>query len=91
MIMNYFRKQHKAAMSLVTVLSASAVFLIGGFYNVVLCVGENGHIAVENTSEECCSITTHADPSVLESNVTTKMNSCGNCVDVPLHGSSLIL
>jgi hypothetical protein len=75
----------------VGVLAATALSLgfAGVEDGVVLCVGEDGHVAVENVGPEGCGEVLEAvldAQSVLA--IASSTSHCGPCVDVALSASS---
>jgi hypothetical protein len=74
------------------------IILLLAFSNsqaVVLCIGEDGHIAVEVASSDCC---TSASAGIAEADATRPADDghsdddhCGSCVDIPLFGGAYTL
>jgi len=53
----------------------------------VLCIGEDGHVAISSKSQEmCCTETVHGavEGGVAAFQATPDTAECGNCIDVPL-------
>jgi hypothetical protein len=69
------------------------IILLLAFSNsqaVVLCIGEDGHIAVEVASSDCCTNVSagiaEADATRLADDGHSDDDHCGSCVDIPLFG-----
>ena len=59
---------------------------VGTGSSSVLCVGENGHIAIESAIQGSCADTSHEsnETSDCELSVRDPHCHCGPCVDIPL-------
>lgn len=59
---------------------------VGTGSSSVLCVGENGHVAIESGIQGSCADTSHEsnDTSDCELSVSEPHCHCGPCVDIPL-------
>jgi hypothetical protein len=57
---------------------------------VVLCIGEDGHIAIETAGSGCCGHTLSAiskgDATAFIEDSSPASEDCGSCVDIPLSG-----
>ena len=67
----------------------------GGQPRGVLCLGENGHIAIEAVNSECCA-ESHLSHSRAACVVSTNRelpseNDCGACLDIPISIGSAAL
>jgi hypothetical protein len=67
------------------------IILLLAFSNsqaVILCIGEDGHIAVEVASSDCCTNppvgTSKADVTIFVDDSHSEDDDCGSCVDIPL-------
>jgi len=56
--------------------------------SAVVCVGSDGHVAVEPSVCACCAVTASHDERV-PAGLAPASSSCSNCVDVPLRVSLL--
>jgi len=72
------------AIALTVIITAGGMSLVGNF---VLCVGSDGHAALELAFGECC-IDDDSDRGVTETS-TSLVDSCGGCADIGLDASSL--
>jgi hypothetical protein len=57
---------------------------------VVLCIGEDGHVAIETTGSSCCVATcstiSKGDATWFIEDSGPASDDCGSCVDIPLSG-----
>jgi len=74
-----------------------SVYLLVGFgvtNSFILCIGEDGHVAVETAINDCCNqhpvISTqpanqsHTENVISSADHPSDDNHCGSCIDVPL-------
>ncbi len=65
---------------------------IAGPFEAVICLGSNGHIAVEAPHDTCCAGSCHEDPdnlpatSASDSGHLAPHRDCPHCIDIPLFG-----
>ena len=55
----------------------------------VLCIGHNGHVAIETAAGDCCDHSGHGDGDAVvaafaDVAVSQNVESCRGCVDIPL-------
>ena len=55
----------------------------------VLCLGSNGHVAIEQGIRRCADVTTPSGGMVTNSDVQVDPDGCGSCVDLPLGASAI--
>lgn len=77
-------------------LCAIIVFLLpsAASADIRLCLGENGHVAIEQSSQGDCashefSITTNRDAGPTTESSELQHSECGPCADVPLFQNEL--
>jgi len=81
-------RKHKSILMLLLMAGFLASF--GKYGTLVLCFGEDGHVAVEAASVEHCCEPTSAVPLRLYSEVPLEpgihdsVYPCGSCLDIPL-------
>ena len=67
----------------------------GGQPTVMLCLGEDGHIAIEASDSECCSEShlSHSQAAYVASTdeELPSENDCGACIDIPISIGSAAL
>ena len=56
---------------------------------LVLCIGHNGHVAIETSGQDCCEHSGHDDHEAAvvvsaSATVSKTVDGCGGCVDIPL-------
>lgn len=75
-------------------LSAALCFVLisSSPHAMVLCIGDNGHIALEASDSRCCGYLPWAvpDTSVLtfgQTGPSAKDDDCGSCLDIPISSS----
>ncbi len=65
---------------------------IAGPLEAVICLGPNGHIAVEAPHDTCCAGSCHEDPDDLPATIVSdtgpvaSRRDCPHCIDIPLSG-----
>ena len=69
------------AICVLVVLSNSQLF--------VLCIGQDGHVAIEAASSNCCgglaaSVSQEASPGPTEQGLSSNTKNCGSCVDISI-------
>ncbi|MHC4575314.1 MAG: hypothetical protein ACYS76_14475 [Planctomycetota bacterium] len=63
--------------------------VVGNSDMVVLCIGEDGHMAVEGVSSNCCGnlpvgVSDRGVPTFVADSSSANSGDCGSCVDIPL-------
>jgi hypothetical protein len=65
--------------------------LFGNSDVAVLCISQNGHIAIEPARSTCCGHNpagaAKQDPTAFVQHSHSAHNDCGSCVDIPLSGA----
>ena len=83
---SFRKKTYLAGLTLV----AWFLFALGGGEGLVLCFGDDGHVAVETSAiETCCkSLSNSGLREIPRSSLNSKdehsLPSCGTCMDIPL-------
>ncbi|MCH8120632.1 MAG: hypothetical protein IIC00_13025 [Planctomycetes bacterium] len=69
---------------------AGIVLMLSSSQGMVLCIGEDGYVAVKTLmSSDCCnnlysSVTREVSTISLEGTFSSGKNNCGPCVDIPI-------
>ena len=87
-----FKMRAKPKQASIRFISVAICFLvvIGNSESVVLCVGQDGHVAIEVANSDCCDQYLNApaqtSPNPYTNSDHTSASPCGDCIDIPLHG-----
>lgn len=77
-----FKKVYNQSLSLLICI----LLIISSLHGAVLCIGEDGHIAIEAAGSDCCESLpagrTEAGPA--KAAFSSSKNKCGSCLDVPI-------
>lgn len=82
------RRKHLVAATAVTLAALLVLSNASQVATAVVCVGLNGHVAVESTFEGCC-ISYVAGVRGDDVELSTTGSSCGSCTDVQLKAQPL--
>ena len=70
-------------------LAAYLVMAAGGGTHTVICIGDDGHMAIEVADGDCCGVpceTTfeHASNGAGKQMISESNEGCGECTDIPI-------
>jgi len=72
------------------IVLAGIVLMLSGSQGMVLCIGEDGYVAIKTLmTSDCCnnlysSVTREVSPISLKGTFSSGKDNCGPCVDIPI-------
>ena len=82
MIKSTFKKVFNQSLNLLICI----LLIISTLHGAVLCIGEDGHIAIEAAGSDCCGSlpSDRTEAGFAKAAFSSEAQKCGSCLDVPI-------